>query len=693
MALSGSFSASQRSGKETVRVDWSAAQSTANNTSTITAKLYFINQYAINIGSRTHTITINGTPHSLSSATISTTGEHYIGSVSQVVSHNSDGTKNVAMSFAFSLKATLSGTYYESISQSTTISLNTIPRTSSVSMPTATMDSATAITITRASSSFTHTLSYKFGSASGTIATKTSSTSVAWTPPLSLASQVPNATTGTGTLTCQTYSGSTLIGSKSIMIRLNVPSSVIPIIGSVTLSDFTSNYSTYGGYIQTKSLLHGEISATGSYGSTIKSYKTTVNGATYTTSWFTAALKSAGTNTISITVTDSRGRTATTSKTIDVIAYSNPSILTFLSNRCDADGNNDENGAYIKSTISTSVTPLDDLNVCNVVLSYKKSTDEDYTVSSSYTTYKVNSTATFVADVDYMYEIKLQVSDSFGNIVATNEIGTGYTLIDLKGNGRGVSFGKVSTEDGFDVNMLTRFRQDVRSEGDIVAGLGSTNQVSLFDLAGTSLKTNNNYFKIGNYVVQWSDGEVLYQVRYNDNFVYKVIPLPVKMLNSDYTILISLSASVSNPAYFDATAMYGSVSTSAFHARAHSKSGGFTTANFPSKAIGFRWLVVGRIGAVGALSVTLTVNGSTENQTVVAGTPLTLAASAIGGEGDYTYTYKAHDGLVMLSLSRDTTDTTCTTTAETSGTMKYVVIVKDRIGNTVDSNVVTVVVT
>ena len=63
MALSGSFSGSQRSGNEKVRVDWSASQNVANNTSTVTCKIYFINQYAINIASRSHTIRINGATH------------------------------------------------------------------------------------------------------------------------------------------------------------------------------------------------------------------------------------------------------------------------------------------------------------------------------------------------------------------------------------------------------------------------------------------------------------------------------------------------------------------------------------------------------------------------------------------------------------------------------------------------------
>ena len=80
-------------------------------------------------------------------------------------SHNSDGTKSLTMSAVFYIRATLSGTYYESITASANITLDSIARASSVSTPNATMGSATAIAISRASSSFTHTLTYTFGTA------------------------------------------------------------------------------------------------------------------------------------------------------------------------------------------------------------------------------------------------------------------------------------------------------------------------------------------------------------------------------------------------------------------------------------------------------------------------------------------------------------------------------------------------
>lgn len=141
------------------------------------------------------------------------------------VTQNADGTKSITL--AWTGDVSFSGSV-GMLTGSATISLPTIPRATTPSVGTLTMGSASTITLSPASSSFTHTLRYQVGAASGTIVTKTSSTSVSWTPALTLANQVPNATTAVGTLYCDTYSGSTLIGTKSVSITLNVPTSVVP---------------------------------------------------------------------------------------------------------------------------------------------------------------------------------------------------------------------------------------------------------------------------------------------------------------------------------------------------------------------------------------------------------------------------------------------------------------------------------
>ncbi len=116
----------------------------------------------------------------------------------------------------------------------------------------------------------------------------------------------------------ETYNGSTYIGANSVNLTANVPSSVVPIINSVNLSEAVSGiYAQFGAYVQGKSKISGSISASGSYSSTIKSYSVGINGASYTSSSFTTDfLTTSGSNTCSVTVKDSRGRTKSQSVTL-----------------------------------------------------------------------------------------------------------------------------------------------------------------------------------------------------------------------------------------------------------------------------------------------------------------------------------------------------------------------------------------
>ena len=96
------------------------------------------------------------------------------------------------------------------------------PAASPIVCNTANIGSNPTITITKASPSFTHSVSYAFGSLKGDIATKTNATSItSWTIPEEFYTQIPNAKTGKGTLTCITYSGSTPIGDPTTC-ELNV---------------------------------------------------------------------------------------------------------------------------------------------------------------------------------------------------------------------------------------------------------------------------------------------------------------------------------------------------------------------------------------------------------------------------------------------------------------------------------------
>ena len=458
MASSGSFSGSIVSGHYQLRVDWSQAQNVSANTSTITAKIYLVNDWSLNIYGRTSSITINGTSQNYSSSSISTTGTHLLATVTQEVAHDSDGSKSIAMSCVFNIQATISGTYYGSISCSANVTLDTIPRASSVSMPTATMGSEVTISINPAVDQFTHTLTYSFGSASGTITTKTSLLAVKWTPALTLANQIPNTTSGTGTLTCYTYSGSTLIGTKSITITLKVPTSVVPTIGSFTATRVDGTVpSSWGIYVQNKSAVTLTISnAAGAYGSTIKAYS--ITGGSYSGSsstLTTGVLVSSGTYTFTGKVTDSRGRTATKTVSISVVEYSPPVITGHVSHRSNSSGTAADAGTYIRGLVTYTYASCSSKNTVTRATYYKRSTATSWTNASK----SFNSGTGFTfgggnISAEYTYDVKYTLTDAFTTVSVTETISTAAVLMDFLHGGKGIAIGKVAeTENCFEVSQ------------------------------------------------------------------------------------------------------------------------------------------------------------------------------------------------------------------------------------------------
>lgn len=232
--------------------------------------------------------------------------------------HNSDGTK----SFSASAKGAFYYTYYNS-SGFGSWDLPTIPRASSVSCSTADIGSNATITINRASSSFTHTLTYSFGSLTGTIATKTSSTSISWTIPTTFYSQIPNAASGAGTITCQTYNGSTLIGSKSTTFTATVNESASKPTLSPTVSDsnsittaLTGDSSKFIKYFSNASVATG---AKARNSATLLSYNIACGPDFITTA--SGTINTVKNSSFTFSVTDSRGYTTTQTLNKTLIEY------------------------------------------------------------------------------------------------------------------------------------------------------------------------------------------------------------------------------------------------------------------------------------------------------------------------------------------------------------------------------------
>lgn len=450
MATSGAMSTTNDKIKYKITITQNS-QSVANNTSnvTVSVRVYRTNTGYTTYGTGTVYCTINGTQYTeaITSSDKITSSGIVLFSKTLNIAHNADGSKTLATS------ARITHDQFSSSSQSYSQQLTTIPRATTPTLSASSVDMGASITINmpRDSSGFDHTLTYKFGSATGTIGSDLG-TSKAWTVPLSLASQVPNGTSGTCTITCKTYNGSTLIGTKTVSFTAKVPSSVVPSISSLTVAEAVSGLAAqFGAYVQNKSKLKVTISAAGSYSSTIKSYKTTVAGKSYTESSFTSGvLTSTGTVTISTTVTDSRGRTATKSTTVSVVAYTAPKITKFSAVRTDSG---------VQVAMNFSIASVGEKNTKQYVLSYKPKTGDSWEQLASGSVYSYNSTQTFTQgfSTESSYDLQLVVKDYFGDsaaAIAYAEIPTAFTLLDFNASGKGIAFGKVSEiENQMEIDM------------------------------------------------------------------------------------------------------------------------------------------------------------------------------------------------------------------------------------------------
>ena len=336
----------------------------------------------------------------------------------------------------------------------------------SLSAATVEMGKSVTINTPAVNSAYRHTLRYAFGSASGTIATGIAS-SVSWTPPVSLANQIPSATVGSGTIYCDTYSGSTLLGTKSVSITLTVPGSVVPSAGtlSAALAEDTSGTGLYvKGMGKAKLTLSG---ASGAYGSSITSYTITGGGWTAKNGALTTGtLASAGNITFTATVTDSRGRKASTTRTISVIDYTKPGVAVCDVYRCDADGNRKKAGTYFAVEINASYSAITG-NTLSITARYKKQSESSYGTAANVTNNGKTVLGGGNIGASTTYDVLVTVADKYNSLSIPRTLSTKSVLQSFK-RSAGAAIGKVAElANWLDVAWDTRIRGNLQVDGTI----------------------------------------------------------------------------------------------------------------------------------------------------------------------------------------------------------------------------------
>lgn len=461
-----------------LQFSWSeTSQSIPNNTTTIYWKLELISGSSGRIdssASKKWTVTINGTTHSgTNTIGIANNTTKTLAEGSDTIAHNANGTKTFSYSFSQQFSITFDGASIGTKTGSGSGTLDTIPRASSLTASNGTLGTSQTFTITRADSSFKHRITYTCGSASGYVigsaSTFTTATSIAWTPPLDLAQQNTTGSSVSITLKLLTFTNDgTQIGTATKSITCSIPASVKPTV-SLDVSDPLGYVSKYGGYVQNLSKFAVSLTDAGSQGSTIKSRKTVIADKTFTSASFTTdIIQNSGSVTISTTVTDSRGRTATASITATVIPYSPPKINSLTVKRCDAAGNSSPGGAYLAVSFNSQVTELNNKNTAKYSIQYKKTSASQYTtetLSGFAGQYSVsNGVFIFAAETASSYNIIFTVTDAFGSAAKTATGASVFKLWSILNKGLGIAFGKIAEFEGvFDIGFKTKFTGGIQN--------------------------------------------------------------------------------------------------------------------------------------------------------------------------------------------------------------------------------------
>lgn len=343
------------------------------------------------------------------------------------VTHNDKGKKSVSVQIRINpgTDPLNGGVYYQAATGGAqTLDLTDIPRVSDVSLDKSAIEcngsDSFAIYTNRKSTSFTHTLSWSFGTASGTIATGVGD-STSWTPSKNLLSQIPNAQSGWGRITCITYSGSTKIGESTVDFTLTVGSTSKPSLSGLTIAEQTSIVSQKAGSNATMALLSVKrvtLNASAKDGASVSSVIISNNGKAVTLSksgsQYVGSISAVTSGKYTVTVTDSRGLSTSQEVSQTYYAYTYPTIVNASFTRTTATGSNGTltaSGKYANMLNNTVTIQVTRTGLSAVTIAGSK-TGGSWNFSKSY------------SDLIYTnsYTATIKITDSFGQVAQLNVV-------------------------------------------------------------------------------------------------------------------------------------------------------------------------------------------------------------------------------------------------------------------------------
>lgn len=468
MAASGYFNTSNQYVKFWIEIITNS-QNVSANTSNVTVKVWAkrTNTGYTTWGSGSVTLKVNGSYYNSGNKQIEITSSSKVyHSWTGNISHNSDGTKKLTCSAAINIPTVLS-----SSEQSYSVNLKTIPRTSSFTLSKSSCQLGTSFTvnISRASNSFTHSVSYVIGGERRYIQNWNSSNiSPSYTPPITDAVYMPNSATMNVTIIVDTYSGGDVIGTVKKNLKLECPSNMIPTFTNIVPSKVSNgpdaNVSCLvQGYSKIKATVNG---AKGIYDSKISKYYVSINEVGYSgtsNNYTSGVIQDSGIINVRAEVVDSRGRkSGVYGSTITVEPYEKPKTQEFVVRRVNDNYVYDTEGTKLHVRAVVEFSHLQNQNSYHMEVKWRELngqwsvggilySGEDYYFDDRY------------FSADKQYEVAVVITDKITSVTYTKKVSTGEVTMDFKKGGRGVAIGKVSEEDFlFDIGFDTTCRKGLQ---------------------------------------------------------------------------------------------------------------------------------------------------------------------------------------------------------------------------------------
>lgn len=420
------------------------------------------------------------------------------------IKHNTEGKKSFSYSaelWSSSATGSLSGNF----------NLSTIPRTATITLQNSynrTINEAETgedikINISN-QASFRYTVKYTINSSTGTIVEGVNAGSHAWTVPSSwLSSHLSASTSALVTLQVETYNGTQLINTQHIRLKITAPSGTRPNISTINVSEDNAkkrNVIGHTPYYQNLSQLRVQVIAFGQDGSTIKNTQIRLAGQTLSGSDVTFnPVSDSGNQSIQVTVTDSRGRTATKSQTVYLNSYNLPNIAIFNAYRSDLNSRIGYAKLNVSNTVMGSNNPLSVI----VERSEKGSNSWSRAYSSTVGNGSLNTTISVGSTFDNFkaYDIRLKISDRFNSHTAVVTLGASSQSLVIGASDPVVGIGKTPTlTKGLDVagEIVTDNKLTVNnSSGDFVQFKRNGSTVGRLSVSGSNLTFNGSTLSTG----------------------------------------------------------------------------------------------------------------------------------------------------------------------------------------------------